>query len=107
MGAHGNSFGTLGPSIGLYLGISDSPERLTTLPQALFFFLQKNGSHLSGSPERLTTLPQALFFSQKNGPHILGGFLLELFAIAESETLNKRCNGGPQVIGHHKKSWFN
>ena len=31
----GNSFGAFGPSIGLCLGISDSPERLTTLPQAL------------------------------------------------------------------------
>ena len=44
VGAHGNSFGAFGTSIGLYLGISDSPERLTTLPQAfLFFFSQKNG----------------------------------------------------------------
>ena len=45
-----------------------SPRLGGTLPQALFFF-QKNGPHISGSPERLTTLPQALFF-QKNGPHI-------------------------------------
>ena len=39
------------------------------------------------SPELLGTLPQALFFFRKMAPHILGGFLLELFAIAESETL--------------------
>ena len=38
-----------------------------------FFVFQKNGPHNSESPERLTTLPQALFFSQKNGPpHMFG-----------------------------------
>ena len=86
----------LGPPIWAQLGpthggphISGSPERLTTLPQALFFsrkmapiflealsfrarcrrrlFFQKNGPHIFGSPELLGTLPQALFF-QKNGP---------------------------------------
>ena len=84
----------LGPPIWAQLGpthggphISGSPERLTTLPQALFFF-QKNGPHIFTSPELLGTLPQALFFFQKNGPPYFGGFFLELFAIAESETLN-------------------
>ena len=68
----------LGPPIWAQLGpthggphISGSPERLTTLPQALFFF-QKNGPHIFTSPELLGTLPQALFFFQKNGPHIFG-----------------------------------
>merc|ERR1712185_293254 len=58
-------------------GIFGSPERLTTLPQALFFF-QKNGPpyfwkphNIFGSPERLTTLPQALFFFRKMAPRFL------------------------------------
>ena len=51
------------------------------------FFFQKNGPHISASPQLVGTLLQALFFSRKMAPHILGGFLRELFAIAESETL--------------------
>ena len=53
------------------LGFFGSPTRLTTLPQALFFFLQKNGHHIFESPTRLTTLPQALFFPRKMAPAIL------------------------------------
>ena len=64
--------------------IFESPELVGTLPQALFF--QKNGPHIFTSPELLGTLPQALFF-RKMPPPYLGGFFLELFAIAESETL--------------------
>ena len=74
-------------------GISGSPERLTTLPQALFFFrkmapiflealslwvrcrrrffFQKNGPHIFTSPELLGTLPQALFFFRKIAPIFL------------------------------------
>ena len=40
-----------------------------------------------GSPELVGTLPQAVFFFRKMASHILVGFLLELFAIVESETL--------------------
>ena len=65
--------------------IFTGPELVGMSPQALFF--EKNGPHIFTSPELVGTLPPALFFFQKNGPHILGGFLLELFAIAESETL--------------------
>ena len=69
--ARKNCFGTLGSSIGLYLAISDSPTRLTTLLKAIFFF-QKNGPLIFGSPTRLTTLIKAVFFFQKNCLQIFG-----------------------------------
>ena len=36
-----------------------------------FFFLQTNGPHISGSPERPTTLPQALFLLRYKTPIFL------------------------------------
>ena len=51
MGARGNYFEIFGPSISLYLGISDSPTRLTTLLKAIFVFrklilIQREGNFL-------------------------------------------------------------
>ena len=39
------------------------------------------------------------FFFRKMAPHVLGGFLLELFAIAESETLELQLGAEVSIDG--------